>query len=95
MTVTSPSQKKNRDGHTLTDIAGGAGSEAYALKPGVKKSNSNLFHLPKSACDAVSVSTVMVSQVSTGLGSALSLKRLCREHFVSVSSRFVATEDAD
>lgn len=59
---------RNRDEPTLTDIDGGAGSEAY--------SHSNPFHLPKSACNAVSVRTDMVSQVLTSFGTALFEKAL-------------------
>lgn len=39
-------------------------------------SHSNPFHLPKSTCNAVSVSTDMVSQVLTSLGTALFEKAL-------------------
>lgn len=66
-----------------TDISGVVGSKACAPKPAVRKSkrvtagiHSNPFHFPRSACNAVSVSTDMVSQVLTSLGTALFEKAL-------------------
>lgn len=66
------------DKEPLSDIAGGADDEAYAPTPAVRRSkranagsHSNPYHLPKSACNAVSVSTEMASQVLTSLGTAL------------------------
>lgn len=74
---------RNRDGHTSADISGGGGSKTYVPTPAIRKSklatagsHSNPFHLPKSACNAVSVSTDMVSQVLTSLGTALFDKAL-------------------
>lgn len=74
---------RNRNRHALTYTADGTGNKASAPKPAIRKSkratagsHSNPFHLPKSACNAVSVSTDMVSQVLTSLGAALFEKAL-------------------
>ena len=65
----------NGDGHTLLDNDC-AQSKAYTPRPAVRKSkratagfHSNPFHLPKSSCNAVSVSAD--SQVWTNVCTAL------------------------
>ena len=67
----------------ITDIPRRARSKADAPTPAIRKSkretagtHPNPFHLPKSACNAVSVSTDMVSQVLTSLGTGLFEKAL-------------------
>lgn len=62
----------------LLPVSPETGSKDYAPMPAVRKSkrvtagsHSNPFHLPKSACHAISVSTDMVSQVLTSVGAAL------------------------
>lgn len=74
---------ENRDRCTSTDLGHRGGNGAYAPTPAVRKSargtaglHSNPFHLPKSTCNAVSVSTDMVSQVLTSLGAVLFEKAL-------------------
>ncbi len=55
--------------------------------------HTNPFHAPRSACNAVSVSTDMVSQVLTSIGTALFEKELqgaMNTEFISESSRMLS-----